>query len=115
MTLDQIGKILIVYGPLGVMCFIALMVAWQKDKDLKTERQEYQKKLEEMAKAHQAEMNVLEERYITKAENWMNKYHELATVLAELETGFEKVVDRFESLPRIMEKLESLLARRQQK
>lgn len=80
---EEIAKQLLAYGPLGLFTLIALFVAWRKDKELTDERKEHQKRMDEKDKAHQLEMNVLEEKYVSKAETWMAKYHELSTAQNE--------------------------------
>lgn len=78
MELVKIANAILVYGPLGVIAFLAIIVAVQKDRELTKERNSFLSKQEELMANHQKEMQALEERYVTKAETWMNKYHELA-------------------------------------
>lgn len=79
MEIEKIANAFLVYGPLGVVALLAIMFAIQKDRTLTKEREGFLNKLEETQTQHNAELHALEERYVTKAETWMNKYHELAT------------------------------------
>lgn len=78
------------YGLLGVVS--ALFGAWalSKDRQLTKERLQYMEKLEAQAAAHKAEMHALEERYITKAETWMTKHHELMASMNDVMDRLEK-------------------------
>lgn len=78
MPLEEIAKALIIYGPLGIFCVIAMYVANQKDKALAALQKEYIEKFEELQKQCQKEMQEFQERYILKSETWQTKYHELA-------------------------------------
>lgn len=72
---------LTVYGPLGLIttiCIVAVIVMYR---DMRKERQ-----------GHQAEMKALEERYITKTEQNMEKYHVLAESMNRL---LESVMKRY--------------------
>lgn len=83
---------LLIYGPLGVICVILLfgLIALFKAKEKQSKddedarenlRREYQAKEREMVAKHQEEMNVMMQRHITKAENWVEKGNDLATTL----------------------------------
>ena len=74
---ESVSKLLIVYGPLGVMALVAMLIAVRLYRDLHTERKE-----------HAEEMKTIQERYITKAETWMGKYQEL----------YEKTIDLMEAV-----------------
>lgn len=79
MEVAKLADALLVYGPLGIICILALMSAIFKDRQLTAERSEFLKKQDTVNAQHNVEMQALEERYITKAETWMAKYHDLAT------------------------------------
>jgi hypothetical protein len=79
LEIEKVANAFLVYGPLGVVALLAIMFAIQKDRTLTKEREGFLKKMEELQTQHAAETHALEERYVTKAETWMNKYHELAT------------------------------------
>lgn len=72
------------YGLLGVVSALSIAIAVSKDRQLTKERLQYMEKLEAKDKAHADEMHALEERYITKAETWMAKYHELMGSMNEV-------------------------------
>jgi len=82
--LEKLAESLLVYGPLGVISCASLFIAVFKDRQLTKERQEFLAKLEELNHKHQEEMQSLEERYITKAETWMTKYHEISVAQASV-------------------------------
>ena len=73
-----IAKAFLVYGPLGLICVIMLLIAWRLYRDLMTERTRHTGEMNAERERHAQEMRELEERYITKAETWMEKTHELA-------------------------------------
>jgi predicted transcriptional regulator len=73
-----LAKAFLVYGPLGLICIIMLLIAWRLYRDLTTERASHTKEMNTERERHAQEMRELEERYITKAETWMDKNHELA-------------------------------------
>jgi choline-glycine betaine transporter len=73
-----VAKAFLVYGPLGLICLIMLFIAFRLYKDLTTERERHTKEMNAMRDNHAQEMRELEERYVTKAETWMDKNHELA-------------------------------------
>ena len=91
------------HGILGVVCLIAIWFAYKKDREareISVEKDELHKahatQLQEVQHEHKNEMMALEERYITKAETWMQQYHDnargqtdalssLSDVLADME------------------------------
>lgn len=79
------------YGALGVITVLALLFARYKDRETKAAQttirdlhNSYQGKIEEADTEHRREMQVLLERYISKSETWMEKYHEHARELRVL-------------------------------
>jgi len=68
-------NILIVYGPLGVGCVVLGLVCRVLYRDNKTLREQCDK--EKLAAVE--ENTKLQERYITKAETWMDKFSEVTT------------------------------------
>ena len=93
MEIEKIASAILVYGPLGVIAFLALAVALQKDRELTKERKEFLDKQESLMAQNAQEMQELEERIVTKAETWMNKYHELATSQNATITALKGLVD----------------------
>lgn len=87
---------LTVYGPLGIMALLFITISIKLYLDARRERKEFSEATEGMLKAHkeqldkeradcererkehQDQMHALEERYIAKAENNLEKYHTLA-------------------------------------
>jgi hypothetical protein len=66
-------------GVIGLVAVIALRWAMRMYQDM-----------QKMQKAHQQAMEALRERLITKAETWMEKYHELAKAQNELLDAIER-------------------------
>jgi Tfp pilus assembly protein PilN len=91
---EKIASAILVYGPLGVIAFLAIMVAVRKDMELTKERQAFLTKQEELMSKHQVELQSLEERFISKSETWMTKYHELATSQNATITALKGLVDQ---------------------
>jgi hypothetical protein len=73
------AKVLLVYGPLGAVCVISMLMTTKLYRDLIAER-----------KAHSEEMRAFQERYITKADTWMSQYHELQKRMADLVEAMSK-------------------------
>lgn len=71
--MGSIAEALLVYGPLGILAALAIFVAYRKDREL----EETRRRCEEDRQAWQ-------ERYVCKAEEWANRYHELAKSLNEV-------------------------------
>lgn len=63
------------YGAIGLIAIVALGWAYRLYRDLQKERQR---------------MDALRERYITKAETWMNKYHDMAKAQTSMLEAFER-------------------------
>jgi ABC-type nickel/cobalt efflux system permease component RcnA len=85
------------YGILGLIALLAIWFAWRKDRDNKTlneEKDELHKEhavqLGTITSDHKAEMMALEERYITKAETWMQQHYELSRAQNEVLTSMER-------------------------
>lgn len=63
----SMGKVLLVYGPLGIMALAGLLFGIRKDKELKLARESFDK-----------ERTTWQERYVSKAEAWAEQYQDLA-------------------------------------
>lgn len=74
---------LVVYGPLGVMAVVAMLVAGKLYLDLKAER-----------KAHAKTISEWTERHVIKAESWMGKYFDLAQAINAVIESLERRYDR---------------------
>lgn len=79
---------LTVYGPLGVLALLAIIVAIKLYLDGRKDRATWQAQLDKERADHKAElkgiqdqMHALEERYIAKADTNLEKYHSLAESL----------------------------------
>ena len=79
----SLTKAFLYYGPLGLAALIFLLAAIRFYRDK-----------EAAAKAHAKEMRAMEERYITKAETWMEKNHELAASINQVLESISKRYDR---------------------
>ncbi len=64
---------LTVYGPLGILALLATLSTWKLYRDRERER-----------KKHREEMTAIEDKYISKAEDWMAKYAEFAKVATQV-------------------------------
>lgn len=69
---------LVIYGPLGIMVILQAVVIWKLYADLRAGRGENEGLLKAAREEHRKEMDELQARYIVKAENYMEKYHELS-------------------------------------
>lgn len=85
------------YGILGIIALAGVWIAWRKDRENKALHEEkdelhtaHAERLETLVTDHKNEMTALEERYITKAETWMQQHHELASAQNELLVSLER-------------------------
>ncbi len=76
MLIEDVLKTLLVYGPLGLFCALSLAGYLQKDRAMVKMQKDFLDKQEALMKSHKEEMAQMQERYITKAETWMEKYRE---------------------------------------
>jgi hypothetical protein len=74
-----------VYGPIGLVAGLAITAVVKLYRDRERDRKLFAKQLAEERAACEkergerlAEMRLLEERYVTKAETWMNQYQEFS-------------------------------------
>jgi uridine kinase len=74
---------LVVYGPLGVMAAVSLLVSAKLYLDLKEERRAHRKTSEEWM-----------ERHVAKSETWMSRYSDLSQSMSSLIESLEKRFDR---------------------
>ena len=86
----EIAPKLLEYGLLGAITLGSLWVAAKMYKRGDSIREETQQRLEEKDKEHAAEMQALQERYITKSESWMQQYHEQARAQTEVLQSMER-------------------------
>lgn len=84
----ELAKSLFVYGPLGIMALVSFGSTIKLYKDLVRERAERAKAESEML-----------ERYIKKAETWMDKYHELAESMNKVLDSISRKYDRERERP----------------
>ena len=88
--MEEIVKVLLQSGLLGAVTLIALLAARKLYLDLANSRKAFDERIDKLHTEHKAEMKALEERYITKAETWMQQYHDLAKTLAEIADAQER-------------------------
>jgi len=79
----SISNAFLVYGPLGLIALVSLLAAIRFYRDK-----------EAAATAHAKEMRAMEERYIAKAETWMERHHELAASINQVLESISKRFDR---------------------
>lgn len=105
---NGIVEVLLRSGVLGIVALVTLLVArklyldlaklraskdalHEKHKEEISALHEAQKeRLREILAVHKEEMKALEERYITKAETWMQQYHDLAKAGFEIADAQER-------------------------
>jgi len=63
--MSELAKAFVDYGALGIVALVSLAMTMKLYRDNVAER-----------KTNREEMHTLEERYITKADTWMEKYHQ---------------------------------------
>jgi len=99
-----VAEKLFVYGPLGLLAGVCLLAAVRMflllskerarfDADLKEQISAHQKEVREQDASHASELKALEERFISKAETWMQKYHEMASSQDATIKGLKNLVD----------------------
>lgn len=76
--MDEVAGKLIVYGPLGIITLLMIIVTIQLYRDREADRKAHTAQLAAERAEHTAQMKVMEDKYVTKAESWMQKYHDLA-------------------------------------
>lgn len=93
------GK-LVLYGPLGIMALVGLLAAIYLFRVLTSERKERAEEVkrlnEENRKLNEEHHRALvewENRYVAKAETWMQQYHELAKSMNAVLESFTKKRD----------------------
>ncbi len=95
--MDELLKVFLQYGVVGAVAILALLVAFRLYKDTKAAGQArlddakaHNEALVKLAADQKNEMKALEERYITKAERWMEKNYDLARELAQIAELLER-------------------------
>lgn len=86
---DIVGAFL-EHGLLGVVTLIALWFAFKKDREATALHEAHAESTAALNATHKSEMEALQERYITKAETWMSKYHEMADSQNEVLISLER-------------------------
>jgi hypothetical protein len=81
--MDEIVKAFLENGLFGVVAALAISFGWRMYRDRIASEKASQERIDKLTKDHQLEMQALEQRYITKAETWMQQFHDLAR------SGFE--------------------------
>lgn len=95
--MDPLLKLFLQYGVVGAVAIAALWVAWRMFKDYKAQTEArladsktHTDALATIGRDHANEMKALEERYIAKAEKWMEKNYDLARELAQIAELLER-------------------------
>ncbi len=91
---SSISNAFLVYGPLGLVALISLLAAVRFYRDKEAATKEHAETLATERDQHTTEMRVMEERYFTKAETWMEKNHELAASINQVLESISKRYDR---------------------
>jgi len=74
-----VASLLLVYGPLGIMTLLSMIVAVTLYRDGKAEQVR-----------HKAEMDTMVERHVAKAETWMQQYNDLAKSMSAVLESMSK-------------------------
>jgi hypothetical protein len=90
----SISNAFLVYGPLGLIALVALLAAIRFYRDKEKAAETHAEILAAERDRHAKEMRALEDRYITKAETWMEKNHELAASINQVLESISKRYDR---------------------
>ena len=69
---------LVVYGPLGILALVGLVAAVWMFRLVIAERKAHTVEVQKLNEENRKALIAWEERYIAKAETWMQQYHELA-------------------------------------
>ena len=69
---------LVVYGPLGILALVGLVAAYWMFRIVTAERKAHAVEVQKLNEENRKALIAWEERYIAKAETWMQQYHELA-------------------------------------
>lgn len=90
----SISNAFLVYGPLGLVALVSLLAAYRFYLDKEKANKEHAETLAAERDQHAQEMRAMEDRYITKAETWMEKNHELAASINQVLESISKRYDR---------------------
>ena len=94
MESSAIKDVFLIYGPLGFIALISLLAAIRFYRDKERAAEAHADTLATEREQHAKEMRAMEERYITKAETWMEKHHELAASINQVLESISKRFDR---------------------
>ena len=90
----SISNAFLVYGPLGLVALVSLLATVRFYRDKETAAKNHAATLATERDAHAKEMRAMEERYIAKAETWMERHHELAASINQVLESISKRFDR---------------------
>lgn len=90
----SISNAFLVYGPLGLVALVSLLATVRFYRDKEAAAKEHATTLATERAKHAQEMRAMEDRYITKAETWMEKNHELASSINQVLESISKRYDR---------------------
>jgi hypothetical protein len=81
---------LVVYGPLGILALVGLTAAVWMFRLVIAERKAHAEEVRSLNEENKKSLMAWEERYISKAETWMQQYHELAKSMNAVLESFTK-------------------------
>jgi len=90
----SISNAFLVYGPLGLVALVSLLATIRFYRDKEAEAKAHAATLACEREQHALEMRAMQDRYITKAETWMEKNHELASSINQVLESISKRYDR---------------------
>ncbi len=88
--MSQVVGAFLEHGLLGIVTLIALWFAFKKDRENVALHKDHAAATDAMNKEHKLEVTAIQERYITKAETWMAKYHEMASSQVDVLSALER-------------------------
>jgi len=88
--MSQVVGAFLEHGLLGVITLISLWCAFKKDREVPALHAAHAEETVVRNSEHASEMKALQERYITKSETWMTKYHEMTDGQNEVLTSLER-------------------------
>ena len=89
--METVATKLVVYGPLGIFCFILIAAVVYLYRAKEKQSSQFQAEIKQINETHKEELNSLMQRHIGKAETWVDKGNELATSLRAV---LESIVKR---------------------
>jgi len=88
--MEAVATKLIVYGPLGIFCFLLMLAVIYLYREKEKQSTQHQLDTKQLTESYKEELNALMQRHIAKAETWVDKGNELATNLHAVLESFTR-------------------------